>query len=127
MKLQPDVQNIVENDGLAVSLTGMAIVFMGLLLVSVFIACLPRLLVIYDRFRMKGGELVDGGRSEVDDKRDEEIAVAIAMVLERAMTPEDGSAFQRITIRRVATDMIWKQGGLLRSHARRLPARKNRQ
>ena len=38
------VQNIVENDGLGIALTGMLIVFTALTLITVFIAYLPKLL-----------------------------------------------------------------------------------
>ena len=56
MKFGINLQNIVDNDGLAVSVTGMTIVFLGLLLDSVFIALLPAALEMLDRFRERKSE-----------------------------------------------------------------------
>ena len=128
MKLGINLQNIADNDGLAVSITGMTIVFLGLLFVSVFIALLPRILDQMDRLLAwkSGQDPADEASEIIDETIDEEIAAAITMVLEHAMTPEDGSAFQRITIRRTPTDSVWKQAGLLRRLSTQLPAIKER-
>ena len=120
MTFEFNLRNIAANDGLAVSVTGMVIVFLGLILVSLFIAGLPVVLDFYDRMRNRdhGGE---PPVAEDDSRIDAEIAVAIAMVLEHAMTPEDGSAFQRITIRRGTTESIWRHAGRLNSLTSQVP------
>ena len=126
MKFEPSLRNILENDGIAVSVTGMVIVFMGLILVSLFIAWLPALLEFHDRLRNRGNG--EAAQVEEDESVNEaEIAVAIAMVLEHAMTPEDGSAFQRITIRRGTTESVWKHAGYLSSMTGRIPPTSNQQ
>jgi Na+-transporting methylmalonyl-CoA/oxaloacetate decarboxylase gamma subunit len=38
------VQNIIQGNGMAISLTGMAIVFSGLIIITIFIQLLPKLL-----------------------------------------------------------------------------------
>lgn len=38
------LQNIIDNDGISISITGMSIVFLALLLISLFIAALPHVL-----------------------------------------------------------------------------------
>ena len=42
-ELNFSLENIVENDGVLIAATGMAIVFVALALISGFIACLPKL------------------------------------------------------------------------------------
>ncbi len=42
-------QNVVDGNGVPLALTGLAIVFSGLVLIAVFIAALPRLLQQWDR------------------------------------------------------------------------------
>lgn len=125
-KFEINLQNIAENDGLEVSVTGMTIVFLGLVVVSAFIALLPGLLDFLDRLRARKDGALSDGEDGSEEKIDAEIAAAIAMVLEHAMTPEDGSAFQRITIRRSAGDSAWKQAGHLRSLSTQAPMRKDR-
>lgn len=120
MNLGINLQNIADNDGIAISITGMTIVFLGLILVSVFIAFLPAALAFHDRFRVRR-HVDEAEAAEEDERIDREVAAALAMVLERAMTPEDGSTFQRITIRKGVGDSVWKQGGRLQILSARLP------
>ncbi len=42
-------QNVLDGHGFAITIIGMAIVFSGLVLISLFIAQLPRLLALFDR------------------------------------------------------------------------------
>jgi len=62
-----------EPDGLAVSIAGMCIVFLALVLISVFIAMLPRALTLLTRFFPDSAT-----RAAADHDR---IAVAIAAAL----------------------------------------------
>ncbi|QDU37132.1 Oxaloacetate decarboxylase, gamma chain [Maioricimonas rarisocia] len=44
-----DPQNVVDGNGVGLALTGMLIVFTVLILISLFIACVPRLLGVLNR------------------------------------------------------------------------------
>ncbi len=43
-------QNVVDGNGVPLALTGLAIVFSGLLIIALFIGSLPRMLATWDRF-----------------------------------------------------------------------------
>lgn len=127
MQFQFDLQNILDNEGLAISITGMAIVFLGLVLVSLMIFALPKVLEWLDTTRRRNrrtAEVPDKARVSEEDAREKAIVAAIAMVLEHAMRPEDGSTVQRITIRRSGSESIWRQAGQMRSLSSRQPIRK---
>lgn len=124
--LEFNISNIVENDGIAVSITGMTIVFGGLALVSLFIFGLPKFLRWLDRIRGNDRE-EEKAKAILDNTKeihDAEVAVAIAMVLQHAMTQEDGSAYQRLTIRRTPEDSKWKQASMLHTLSTHVPMRK---
>lgn len=44
------LQNVVDGQGIAIAVTGMAIVFTALVLISVFIALLPRVLAVLNPY-----------------------------------------------------------------------------
>ena len=127
MQFEFDLARIPENDGLSVSIIGMAIVFIGLVLVSLLIFGLPKALDWLDAIR-RSDRHATGDRRAIDntdeDRCEEAIVAAIAMVLDDAMRPEDGSAVQRITIRRSGSDSIWRQAGQMRSLSSHTPIRK---
>lgn len=121
-----DFGNVAENEGVAISLVGMTIVFLGLALVSVFIAVLPKFLDWLDLVMRRKAEeqAADEGGDEANGVDDVEVAVAIAMVLQDALRPEDGSAAQRITIRRGREDSRWKLISQLHTLSPHVPMRK---
>ncbi len=127
MQFQFDLQNILDNEGLAISITGMAIVFLGLVLVSLMIFALPKVLGWLDTTRRGDrtpAEALDTAGVADEKTREKACVAAIAMVLEHAMRPEDGSTVQRITIRRSGSESIWRQAGQMRSLSSRQPIRK---
>ncbi|MGD9419078.1 MAG: OadG family protein [Verrucomicrobiota bacterium JB025] len=119
-----DLDNIVKSDGVAISITGMSIVFLGLAMVSVMIFWLPRVLEMLDGLRSARAERDGEAEEPEDESNDGEIAVAIVMVLQDALTPEDGSALQRITIRRRPEDAKWKIFSQLHTLSTHVPMRK---
>lgn len=123
MNLKFDLQNITDNEGLAISLVGMTLVFLGLVLVSLFISILPRILETYDRMIRQGaGEgSLENETHEEDAAREAEIRAAIATVLEMALAEDDGSALQRITIRRSRSESMWREIGQMRSLSSKPP------
>ena len=122
------LQNILDHGGIPVSVAGLLVVFAGLTLVSLFIAGLPSLLDLLDRICKRCAESVPAEDAAEEEREtiDRERAVAIATVLEHVLTPEDGSAVQRITIRRCESECLWRNAFWIRSLGSTIPARKAR-
>ena len=75
---------IAEGNGLAISLAGMAIVFVSLAFISLFIASLPRILKL-------AGLVSDDGGSVRSHVPDEQIVAAIGAVLHSRAQGKDQS------------------------------------
>ena len=119
-----DFGRVVEGKGIDILLTGLAIVFLGLTFLSLFIGALPAALGALDRFlerraAAKQGNSRDRAEGRVSEKDAEdletEIAIAVAMVLEQELEIADGSTRQRITLRRTPLDSMWAQAGHMRA------------
>ncbi len=75
-------QAIVEGNGIAISITGMLIVFAALVIISVFIALVPKLLAVLDPILPKGHAHVAAPTPEEQTPLDhEKVVAAIGMVL----------------------------------------------
>jgi len=70
--------NVLAGDGVAVSLTGMSIVFFALVIISLCIAALPRVLVFVNKFLPEPEEKAPAPRRPLAGSDDEAIAVAAA-------------------------------------------------
>lgn len=111
------LQNIHDHGGILLSIAGLVVVFVGLTLITLFIQWLPDMLALFDRVRGKSGTTSAHGppiTHDADDTIDRDVAVAIATVLERELAPEDGSAMQRITIRRGPGENLWRIASRMR-------------
>ena len=77
------IENIVANDGVAISITGMSIVFVALVLITVYISLLPKILAVLHRFLPE--KETHYTRAEDASAQDDErmVAVAIAAALYR--------------------------------------------
>ena len=122
------LQRIIDHGGIPLSVAGLVVVFAGLTLVSLFIAGLPGLLDRLDHLRNPHAVKSPPPENSEDESeaRDRERAVAIATVLEHALTAEDGSAVQRITIRRRESESLWRNAFWIRSLGSSQPTRKPR-
>ena len=123
-----DLQRIPDHGGILLSVVGMLVVFVGLTLVSLFIAGFPAVLDKLDRLgkpRAARVTEVETAGNEAD-ARERERAVAIAAVLEHALTAEDGSTVQRLTIRRCESESLWRNAFWIRSLGSSPPTRKPR-
>lgn len=115
-----DLNNILRGDGVTTTVIGMAIVFCGLLLISLFIRLLPKVLAALDR--VGAPHPTPSAQPEIDSTPSEEevyaaICMAIHMELERC-----GGDLQRITIaRRPAPGSFWNSAGKMRSLSDRSP------
>ena len=108
------LQNLFSRDFNAVSfsLTGMFVVFTGLLVISIYIAMLPTILALPDKLKKsKSAEKKVSGHGEDDRFTDREvlIAIAVAFDLERNLPEEN----QKITWKpkRRETVSAWHIGG----------------
>lgn len=79
------LQNIVEADGISISITGMLIVFSGLLLLSLYIKWLPRVLEILGRKTKynKRKEILSEKDTESPGQKENELAAQKAAELEK--------------------------------------------
>ncbi len=124
-----NIQNIVQGNGVAISITGMAIVFSGLLIISVIIKLLPVLLSILDKkpeeaissqnveapvAAAQSAEALSEAAVEDDDEKD--IASLIGLILHLENERHYQSDNQYITINRDGTQQsMWGSAGRMRS------------
>jgi len=115
------LQNVLDGHGIAITLTGMLIVFAGLVLISLFITQLPNLLALYDRLttrQVRESASDPGGTPEVAGQEDE-IMTAIGLVIHLELERLTGES-QKITIsRRPGQGAIWASAGKMRSLSQR--------
>ncbi|MDY0268473.1 OadG family protein [Trichloromonas sp.] len=117
-------QNVLDGHGFAITIIGMAIVFSGLVLISLFIAQLPRLLALFDRLTTSAPRLA-APREVVAEgaavPRGEEIMAVISLVVHMELERLTGES-QKITIlRRSGQGAIWASAGKVRSLSQRSP------
>ena len=87
------MENVMAGGAIGISLTGMAIVFSGLLLISLAITALPRLLEIWARYTEKEAVVTTTAGAFADaETEDQDIASVIGLVMEmeanQHQTPE---------------------------------------
>ncbi len=127
-----DVQNIINGDAIGISLTGMLIVFSGLLFISIYIAILPKILAFLsksDSKKMKKQgkkaepateEMVSVPIEKTNDTESYDIASVIGLVLqleEERMSKVDN---ELITIvRDLHQPSMWGTAGKMRKIPRR--------
>jgi Na+-transporting methylmalonyl-CoA/oxaloacetate decarboxylase gamma subunit len=120
------VERILEGQGFGIALTGMTVVFTGLILVSLYIAWLPRVL---DRLGRRGKTFpprMQAARASVSEREasmalDPDVLVALVCVLhaehERLLLSDD----QRITFPdEPAESGVWTTIGKMRTLATRM-------
>lgn len=114
-------QNVLDGHGFAITLIGMAIVYVGLVLISLFIAQLPRLLGLFDRLTTRAPRPAAGGASAgtAAVPQGEELMAAIGLVVHMELERLTGES-QKITIlRRPGQGAIWASAGKVRSLSQR--------
>ncbi|MDX9710079.1 MAG: OadG family protein [Trichloromonas sp.] len=117
-------QNVLDGHGFAITLIGMAIVFSGLLLISLFIAQLPRMLDLFDRLTARSARPAATsapGAETAAGPQGEELMAAISLVVHMELERLTGES-QKITIlRRSGQGAIWASAGKVRSLSQRSP------
>ena len=119
-------QNVLDADGIGIAITGMLIVFSGLVLISLYIASIPSLLRRLESGFKKISEKRAvapvpavaslGGGTELTD----EMLSAIAYVIHMEKEYEDAEDHQRITVQRDETNQVWAVTGRLRNLSNRM-------
>ncbi len=113
-------ENISAGNGYEITLTGMTIVFSGLLLISLFIILLPRMLALLDSLMAKGDPVTET-LSPPSPPTEEEIMAAISLAIHIELERRGGD-LQRITMaKRPPSGSFWHTAGKMRSLSNRSP------
>ncbi len=122
------VQNIVQGNGMSISLTGMAIVFSGLIFITIFIQLLPIILGLslkrqksesssskIETVPATGSAIANSAEVAADDGDDKDIASLIGLVLHLEQERHFQSENQYITMDRYSQQSMWGITGRMRS------------
>lgn len=106
-------QNVIDGNGIPLALTGLAIVFSGLLFIALFIASLPRLLKRYDRLMTPpppaAKPAADAGSAPADPSTaSPEIQAALAWVAVRELEVFRLGDEQRLTLQPHRRSGMWR-------------------
>ena len=128
------LQNIIEGNGVGISIVGILVVFVGLFLIFLFISGLPGFLSRMDALLAKLG-IENQGHGAHDkptgDKKasakekvapaspDSELAAVVAYVVAAELEHEALSDYTKITIRRDDSQQVWGVAGKMRTLATR--------
>ncbi len=102
-------QNIVEGDGVSLAITGITIVFAGLVLIAGCIAILPRALDRWDAWRSASGKAAAGagGPTAGAGLPSPEVRAALAWVALRELEVFQLGDQTRLTFRPVRSPGLW--------------------
>ncbi len=75
------IQNIIDGNGISISLGGMLIVFGGLLFISVYVALLPKVLDLFSKEKKSSAEEAESLETKCSKKREIDINKDIASVI----------------------------------------------
>lgn len=119
------IENIAAGNGLAIAVTGMVVVVAGLLLMSGYIALLPRALewagALKERSapRMRAADAGVMG-AEPSLEMDPDLLVAIATVIDAERERQRSQDRQRITLQEEGERGVWTAIGKMRTLSTRL-------
>lgn len=115
------LHNIIEGDGIGLAITGMLIVFFGLVFISLYIAVLPRLfgwVQVQKRRRLERRMPAPAHTPQGLD--DPVLRAAIALVIQLELEHEQTLDAQRITIQRDEAQEAWAFAGKMRTLSTRM-------
>jgi|SRR5690606_28799865 Na+-transporting methylmalonyl-CoA/oxaloacetate decarboxylase gamma subunit len=117
---------ILEGNGFGITLTGMLIVFSGLILVSFFVSMMPKIMASIERVRSfrerraVRAAVANQGSESLQDADELELWAAIGYVIQAEMEQENLLDYQSITIRRDASQQVWAVAGKMRTLSTRM-------
>lgn len=112
-------QNVVDGNGIPLALTGLSIVFSGLLFIALFIFSLPKLLKQWDRLMAKPTTLAKPAVASVEEPADPataspEVQAALAWVAVRELEVFRLGDEQRLTLQSHRRSGMWRTISTLR-------------
>ncbi len=108
-------QNIIDGNGIGITITGMMIVFSGLLFISLFIAVLPRVLKLKDHFTSSPKTTAEVPATVAAPPSEEEIMAVISLVLHLELERSLGEGHKLTISRQKRQGSIWASAGKMRS------------
>lgn len=116
------VQNIIDGDGVGLAITGMLIVFSGLVFISLFISALPRVIAWADARteRRVNRSVPESARTAVDGLDNPALRAAIALVIQLEIDSNHVLDAQRITMERDEAQVVWALAGKMRTLSKRM-------
>lgn len=119
------LDNIIAGDGFGIAITGMIIVFAGLLLISLYIASIPKLFEWAGRQaerRKPRAQAADAGRMGQEPMlfEDEALLAAVGYVIRAELEQERARDLQRITIQHDESQRVWTAIGKMRTLSTRI-------
>lgn len=120
-------ERIIEGNGLGMTLTGMFIVFSGLILVSLFVSMLPRIMSslghlrsLRERRAIRAVEANPENESLQEADEQALLWAAIGYVVQAEMEQENLLDYQSITIKRDGSQRVWAVAGKMRTLSTRM-------
>jgi len=114
-------QNVLEANGIGIAITGILIVFAGLILISLYIASIPG---FFRRLESRGAKparrLRGAAPAGTPAGPRPELLAAVAYVIAMEEAFEEAEDHQRITIRRAEGHQVWAVSGRLRNLSTRM-------
>lgn len=118
-------QNVLDANGISLALAGMFIVFSGLVIISLYIASMPR---FFEWLGMNGHRfrprIRAAGEGKMDSEpmawEDEELLAALGYVIQMEFERERAAHDERITIRQDELNRGWTVVGKMRTLSARM-------
>lgn len=109
-------QNVIDGNGIGITLTGMMIVFSGLLFISLFIAALPRVLSLKEWFASRAeSSAADIATTDDEPPSEAEIMAVASLVLHLELERSLGEGHKLTISRKKRQGSIWASAGKMRS------------
>lgn len=108
--------NVVDGNGIGITLTGMLIVFSGLALISFFIVILPKVLDWFAQPSFRSSQVATDEQVVSDpEPTEQELLAVITLVLHAEMERSLGELTQLTISRQQRHGSIWNSAGKMRS------------
>lgn len=114
------LQNIIDGNGIGLAVTGMLIVFFGLVFISLYITALPRVFAWTQAQQRRAKRKAPTPARTASGLDDPALCAAIALVIQMELDNEQVLDAQRITIARDEAQGAWAFAGKMRTLSTRM-------